>query len=191
MAQRGVPQLDGRPDYAGDHRSDRAELAEASTSTITRWRGHSESLAQWVLEDSFTLGRLPWRTVGVQLVRDRQTLRAHETAAAERLASGHELSGHPLRRDMRARGVHDPLLQASCTADIPSQRGYTRRCSPCRASIRMRFVEQLIARFSSQGHPRALARQVVDGSDRIPKFLLPVVRNSSPPVAALTMRRWC
>jgi mannitol 2-dehydrogenase len=38
------------------------------------------------------------------------------------------------------------------------------------------YCLQLIARFSSEAIADTLARQVVDGSDRIPKFLLPVLR---------------
>ena len=37
------------------------------------------------------------------------------------------------------------------------------------------YCDQLIARFSSKAIRDTLTRQVVDGSDRIPKFLLPVI----------------
>ncbi len=38
------------------------------------------------------------------------------------------------------------------------------------------YCDELIARFGSEAIRDTLARQVVDGSDRLPKFLLPVVR---------------
>ena len=38
------------------------------------------------------------------------------------------------------------------------------------------YVDQLIARFGSKAVQDTLERQVVDGSDRLPKFLLPVLR---------------
>jgi mannitol 2-dehydrogenase len=40
----------------------------------------------------------------------------------------------------------------------------------------VQYREQLIERFSSEAISDTLARQVVDGSQRIPKFLLPVLR---------------
>src|SRR3546814_14423405 len=39
------------------------------------------------------------------------------------------------------------------------------------------YQAQLLARFSNRAIQDTLARQVVDGSDRIPKFLVPVIED--------------
>lgn len=135
----------------------------------------SESFVQWVLEDRFVNGRPPLELVGAQMVDDvgpyelmklRLLNASHQAMSHLGLLSGwtwvHEVCRDPLfagflRGYMRAEAV--PTLRPVPGIDIES------------------YCDELIARFGSEAIQDTLARQVVDGSDRIPKFLLPVVRS--------------
>lgn len=139
------------------------------------WPVLSESFEQWVLEDRFTLGRPAFETVGVQVVDE---VAPYELMKLRLLNASHQamsylglLSGfttvHDACRDVRFRAfllgyMHDeavPTLAEVPGIDLDSYSG------------------ELIERFSSTAIADTLARQVVDGSARLPKFLLPVLRD--------------
>ncbi|MGU3646498.1 mannitol dehydrogenase family protein [Microbacterium sp. C23T] len=152
----------------------RASIAEGF-GVEDLWPVRSESFDQWVLEDHFTLGRPPLETVGVQLVPDvvpyelmklRLLNASHQAMSYLGILSGatyvHEVCTDPLfveflRSYMDAEAI--PTLQPVPGISLPA------------------YCDQLISRFGSEAILDTLARQVVDGSDRIPKFLLPVVRD--------------
>jgi len=139
------------------------------------WPVRSESFEQWVLEDRFCTDRPPLEQVGVQLVADvgpyelmklRLLNASHQVMSYLGILAGatyvHEVCTDPIFTEflqdyMRAEAV--PTLQPVPGIDLDS------------------YSHQLIARFRSQAIRDTLARQVVDGSDRIPKFLLPVVKD--------------
>lgn len=137
------------------------------------WPVRSESFVQWVLEDDFPLGRPALETVGVQLVEDvlpyelmklRLLNASHQAMSYLGLLSGatfvHEVCADPLFAGFLRDYMHQeaiPTLRPVPGIDLDL------------------YVEQLLARFRSEAVRDTLARQVVDGSDRIPKFLLPVV----------------
>ncbi|ACO48168.1 mannitol dehydrogenase family protein [Deinococcus deserti] len=138
------------------------------------WPVVAESFTQWVLEDTFTLGRPPLEQVGVQLVQDvepyelmklRLLNATHQAMGQLGLLAGytyaHEVCQDPVFVDFLLGYMIDeatPTLHPVPGVDIAAYR------------------EQLIARFASTAIQDTLARLVVDGSERIPKFLLPVVR---------------
>ena len=139
-----------------------------------RWPVHSESFEQWVLEDAFPLGRPPLEEVGVQLVDDvepyelmklRLLNASHQAMSYLGILSGatfvHEVCTDPLFTGFLLGYMHEeaiPTLRPVPGIDLDA------------------YCAQLISRFSSEAIRDTLARQVVDGSDRLPKFLLPVVR---------------
>ena len=139
-----------------------------------RWPVHSESFAQWVLEDWFTLGRPPLEDVGVQLVGD---VEPYELMKLRLLNASHQAMSY-LGILSGATYVHEVCTDPLFTGFL---RGYMHReamptLRPVPGINLDAYGEQLIARFGSEAIRDTLARQVVDGSDRIPKFLLPVVR---------------
>lgn len=139
-----------------------------------RWPVHSESFVQWVLEDTFPGGRPPLELVGVQMVDDvepyelmklRLLNASHQAMGYLGLLAGetwaHEVCQDPLFTDFLLDYMHleaMPTLRPVPGIDLDD------------------YCRQLIDRFSSEAIRDALARLVVDGSDRIPKFLLPVLR---------------
>jgi mannitol 2-dehydrogenase len=148
--------------------------AVAALGVEDRWPVRSESFSQWVLEDRFSAGRPPFETVGVQVVDDvtpyelmklRLLNASHQAMSYLGILAGetyvHDVCRDPLFAGFLLDYMHReaiPTLQAVPGIDLPE------------------YCEQLIARFSSEAIRDTLARQVVDASDRIPKFLLPVVR---------------
>ncbi|MFZ4896397.1 mannitol dehydrogenase family protein [Plantibacter sp. Mn2098] len=138
------------------------------------WPVVSESFEQWVLEDRFTLGRPDFGAVGVQLVPD---VAPYESMKLRLLNASHQamsylgiLAGftfvHELARDQRFVTF---LLDYMSYEAIPT-------LDPVPGIDLASYRTQLIERFSNTAIADTLARQVVDGSERIPKFLLPVLR---------------
>lgn len=138
------------------------------------WPVRSESFEQWVLEDSFSAGRPPLDEVGVQLVAD---VEPYELMKLRLLNASHQAMSY-LGILSGAEYVHevctDPLFVAFLQGYMHAEAIPTLRPVP---GIDLdAYCDQLIERFGSEAIRDTLARQVVDGSDRLPKFLLPVVR---------------
>lgn len=140
-----------------------------------RWPVLSESFEQWVLEDSFSDGRPPFEQVGVQLV---DNVEPYELMKLRLLNASHQamsylglLAGESYVHDVCRDGLFSAFLD-----------GYmVREASPTLAPVPGidldAYRRELMRRFGSEAIKDTLARQVVDGSERIPKFLLPVVRD--------------
>lgn len=139
-----------------------------------RWPVRSESFTQWVLEDAFPGGRPPLELVGVQMVDD---VEPYELMKLRLLNASHQAMGylgilageqwvHEVGRD---RVFADFLLGYMHREAIPTLR-------PVPGIDLDAYCLELIARFGNEAVRDTLARLVVDGSDRIPKFLLPVLR---------------
>jgi mannitol 2-dehydrogenase len=139
-----------------------------------RWPVLSESFEQWVLEDDFSDGRPPYEQVGVQLVEDvepyelmklRLLNASHQAMSYLGLLAGETYVHDVCRDDLFARFLlgymHEearPTLAPVPGIDLDA------------------YSAELMRRFGSEAIKDTLARQIVDGSERIPKFLLPVVR---------------
>lgn len=139
-----------------------------------RWPVRSESFEQWVLEDAFPAGRPPFDEVGVQLVDD---VEPYELMKLRLLNASHQAMSY-LGILSGAEYVHevctDPLFVSFLQGYMHEEAIPTLRPVP---GIDLdAYCDQLIERFGSEAIRDTLARQVVDGSDRLPKFLLPVVR---------------
>lgn len=139
------------------------------------WPIRSESFVQWVLEDNFPLGRPDLAAVGVQLVDD---VEPYELMKLRLLNASHQamsyvgvLLGHSW--------VHEVCRDEDAVAFL---RGYMHdeaipTLAPVPGVDLGEYCEQLLERFASEAVRDTLARQMVDGSQRLPKFLLPVLRH--------------
>ncbi|WP_291053092.1 mannitol dehydrogenase family protein [Herbiconiux sp.] len=150
------------------------ERVSAEFGLDDRWPVLSESFVQWVLEDDFTAGRPAFDEVGVQLVAD---VEPYELMKLRLLNASHQamsylglLSGavyvHEVCRD---RLFADFLLGYMTSEARPT-------LAPVPGVDLDEYSAELMRRFGSEAIKDTLMRQIVDGSDRIPKFLLPVVR---------------
>jgi mannitol 2-dehydrogenase len=153
--------------------ADRAEV-RAHFGIDDRWPVVCEPFAQWVLEDVFPAGRPPYEEVGVQLVA---SVEPYELMKLRLLNAGHQalgyfgyLCGHRFVHE----AAQDPLLRSFLLGYLEEEGIPT---VPEVPGIDLRdYGRSLIVRFSNGHVPDTLARVCAYSSDRIPKFLVPVVR---------------
>ena len=138
------------------------------------WPVVCEPFMQWVLEDRFPTGRPPLEEVGVQLVAD---VEPYELMKLRLLNASHQamcylgyLSGYRYAHEV----CRDPLF-------VDFLRGYmddeaTPTLAPVPGVDLEAYKRQLIERFANPEVRDTLARLCAESSDRIPKWLLPVVR---------------
>ncbi len=154
---------------------DRAEVARRF-GIEDGWPVLCEPFTQWVLEDRFPLGRPPLEDVGVQLVDD---VEPYEMMKLRLLNSGHQalaylgqLAGYRLVHD----AAQDPLFQRLLLGYMEEEATPTLRPLP---GIDLdAYRRDLISRFSNPAIRDTLARLAFDGSERLPKWLLPVIRDN-------------
>jgi mannitol 2-dehydrogenase len=154
---------------------DRAEVARRF-GVEDRWPVVCEPFTQWVLEDRFGLGRPPLEDAGVQVVAD---VDPYERMKLRLLNAGHQalaylgrLAGYELVHD----AAQDPLFQRFLLGYMEEEATPTLRPVP---GIDLdHYRRDLIARFSNPHIRDTLARLAFDGSERLPKWLLPVVREN-------------
>jgi mannitol 2-dehydrogenase len=144
-----------------------------------RWPVVCEPFTQWVLEDAFeggTAGRPPLQDVGVQLVPD---VEPYELMKLRLLNASHQalcylgyLSGYRYAHEV----CQDPLfvdfllayMDREATPTLPEVPGVDLEA----------YKHQLIERFANPEVRDTLARLCAESSDRIPKWLVPVIRTN-------------
>jgi mannitol 2-dehydrogenase len=141
-----------------------------------QWPVVCEPFTQWVLEDDFSNGRPPWEDAGVQLVSD---VEPYELMKLRLLNASHQalcyfgyLAGYRLVHEVCQDALFQNFLLAymdeEATPTLPSVPGIDLRD----------YKQNLIARFSNPNVRDTVARLCAESSDRIPKWLLPVIRNN-------------
>jgi mannitol 2-dehydrogenase len=153
--------------------ADRAELA-ARLGVEDLWPVVCEPWTQWVLEDSFACGRPPLEDAGVQLVDD---VAPYELMKLRLLNAGHQVLAQ-LGRLAGLEYVHeacrDPDFRQFLLGYLEEEGGPT--LPPVPGVDLARYERTLVERFSSPAIRDTLARICAEASDRIPQFLLPVIR---------------
>ena len=153
--------------------ADRAEIRERF-GIEDRWPVVCEPYAQWVLQDTFTSGRPPYERAGVQVV-DR--VEPYELMKLRLLNGSHQamayfgyLSGYRLVHE----AAQDPLFQAFLFGYMDKEA--TPTLAPVPGVDLEGYKYTLLERFSNPQIRDTIARLCAESSDRIPKWLLPVVR---------------
>jgi mannitol 2-dehydrogenase len=154
---------------------DRAQIAERF-GVEDAWPVVCEPFTQWALEDNFSLGRPAFEAVGVQVVPD---VEPYELMKLRLLNASHQglcyfgyLAGYRLVHEV----AQDPLF-ASFLLDYMNQEA-TPTLAPVPGIDLTAYKAQLIERFSNAAVRDTVARLCAESSDRIPKWLLPVVREN-------------
>jgi mannitol 2-dehydrogenase len=158
--------------------ADRELLAER-TGVADRWPVVCEPFTQWVLEDKFAggwAGRPPFEEAGVQLVMD---VEPYELMKLRLLNASHQalcypgyLAGYRFAHEVCA----DPTFVAFLLAYMDREGSPTLRSVP---GIDVNaYKHQLIERFANPAVRDTLARLCAESSDRIPKWLVPVIRDN-------------
>lgn len=154
--------------------SDRATLVERF-GIEDRWPVVCEPYTQWVLEDRFTRGRPPFEEVGAQLVED---VTPYELMKLRLLNAGHQVMCY-LGYLAGYRYVHEA---AADPAFVDLLMGYWERegtpaLQPVPGVDLVAYRKSLIERFANPAVADTLSRLCFGTSDRIPKFLVPVLRH--------------
>ena len=152
---------------------DRAEVRDRF-GIDDRWPVVCEPFTQWVLEDSFSLGRPPYEDAGVQVVED---VEPYELMKLRLLNASHQalcyfayLDGYRLVHE----AAQDPLYREFLRGYMDEEG--TPTLSPVPGVDVEAYKATLIERFSNPEVRDTVARLCAESSDRIPKWLLPVVR---------------
>jgi mannitol 2-dehydrogenase len=153
---------------------DRGELARRYGIT-DRWPVVCEPFTQWVLEDRFE-ARPPLEDAGVQVVQD---VEPYELMKLRLLNASHQavayfgyLAGYRLVHD----ACQDPLFASFLLAYMDEEA--TPTLEPVPGIDLNDYKRSLIGRFSNPQVRDTIARLCAESSDRIPKWLLPVIRHN-------------
>ena len=140
------------------------------------WPVVSEDFEQWVLQDSFPQGRPPYEDAGVQVVDD---VEPYELMKLRLLNASHQgmcyfgyLAGYRYAHEVS----QDPLFAAFLLDYMV--REATPTLAPLPGVDLAAYRHRLIERFSNEHVRDTLARLCAESSDRIPKWLLPVIREN-------------
>jgi mannitol 2-dehydrogenase len=154
---------------------DRAQISERF-GVDDAWPVVCEPFTQWALEDNFSAGRPPFDDVGVQVVPD---VEPYELMKLRLLNASHQalcyfgyLAGYRLVHE-----VAQDQLFANFLLDYMNREA-TPTLSPVPGIDLDAYKLQLIERFSNAAVRDTVARLCAESSDRIPKWLLPVVREN-------------
>ena len=154
---------------------DRAEVARRF-GVDDAWPVVCEPFTQWVLEESFTAGRPPFEQVGVQVVQD---VEPYELMKLRLLNASHQalcylghLAGYQLVHEV----AQDPLFAEFLLSYMDVEA--TPTLQPVPGIDLEDYKRTLIVRFSNAGVRDTVARLCAESSDRIPTWLLPVVREN-------------
>lgn len=155
--------------------ADRADVAQ-SYGIDDGWPVVCEDFEQWVLEDKFVAGRPPYEEAGVQLVDDvvpyelmklRLLNATHQGLCYFGHLAGYRAVHDVARNDLFAqfllsymKNEAEPTLRALPGVDLDA------------------YQHKLIERYSNEYVADTVARLCADSSDRIPKWLMPVVREN-------------
>ena len=153
--------------------ADRAEVRERF-GIEDQWPVVCEPYTQWVLQDAFRAGRPPYEQVGVQVV---DQVEPYELMKLRLLNGSHQamcyfayLAGYRLVHQ----AAQDPLFQAFLLGYMNDEA--TPTLAPVPGVDLDGYKHTLIERFSNPQVRDTIARLCAESSDRIPKWLLPVVR---------------
>jgi mannitol 2-dehydrogenase len=140
------------------------------------WPVVCEPYVQWVLEDDFPGGRPRWQDCGVQLVTG---VRPYELMKLRLLNAGHQalaypgcLAGYRYAHEAAA----DPVFAAFLLGYLQLEARPTLMAVP---GVDLdEYIATLLLRFANPAVHDTLARLCAATSDRIPKFVLPAIRQN-------------
>jgi mannitol 2-dehydrogenase len=154
---------------------DRTQISERF-GVEDAWPVICEPFTQWALEDKFTSGRPPLEDVGVQVVPD---VVPYELMKLRLLNASHQalcyfgyLAGYRLVHE-----VAQDRLFGNFLLDYMNREA-TPTLAPVPGIDLDAYKLQLIERFSNAAVRDTVARLCAESSDRIPKWLLPVIREN-------------
>jgi mannitol 2-dehydrogenase len=150
--------------------ADRAMVAE-TFNIADAWPVVTEPFKQWVIEDTFSNSRPPLEEVGVQIVGD---VHPYETMKLRLLNASHQamaylgyLAGYRYAHEVLGDQDFVNFLRRFMDEEV------TPLLPPVPGIDLAQYKRTLLERFANPKIADTLARLATDGSDRMPKFVLP------------------
>jgi len=140
-----------------------------------RWPVPCEQFFQWVIEDHFPLGRPPYEEANVQMVKD---VAPYELMKLRLLNASHQglcFFGHLIGYRFVHEAMEDPLIVELLRRYMDEEA--TPTLLPVPGVDLDEYKAKLIERFSNEYILDTIPRLAAESSDRIPKFILPVVHD--------------
>jgi mannitol 2-dehydrogenase len=155
--------------------ADRAELA-TQFGLDDLWPVVCEPFTQWVLEDAFGSGRPPFEQAGVQVVPD---VMPYELMKLRLLNAGHQALGY-FGYLLGHRYVHEAARDVALARYVRAymDREATPTLQPVPGVDLTAYKDELLDRFGNPEVRDTVARLCAESSDRIPKWVLPVLREN-------------
>jgi mannitol 2-dehydrogenase len=153
---------------------DDRQALEARFGIADRWPVVCEPFIQWVLEDSFSGDRPPLEPTGVQVVSD---VAPYELMKLRLLNASHQGLCYFARLcdyTYVHEAAQDPLFRGFLRGYMDEEA--TPTLDPVPGVDLEAYKAELIERFSNPEIRDTVARLCAESSDRIPKWLMPVVR---------------
>ena len=169
------------------------EIVQDELGVEDHWPVPCEPFFQWVIEDHFPSGRPPFEESLVQMVKD---VMPYELMKLRLLNASHQglcyfghLSGYTYVHEV----MRDELIVKLLKTYMDNEA--TPTLSPVPGVDLAAYKNQLIERFSNPEVQDTVARLAAESSDRIPKWLLPVVRElladgKEVPMSAAIVASW-
>ena len=160
---------------------------------VDQWPVVCEPFTQWVIEDHFPTGRPAWEDAGAQLVEDvvpyelmklRLLNASHQALCYLGFLSGYEYA-HEVCSDELFRAFLLRYMEREGSPTLPEVPGVDLDA----------YRHELIDRFANPAVRDHLARLCLESSDRIPKWLVPVIKENLAAggeidAAALVVASW-
>jgi len=153
-----------------------------------------EPYRQWVLEDNFPQGRPRLEKVGVEFVDD---VAPYELMKLRILNGGHAAIAFPAAL-IGLHYVHQAMAEPTILAFLKKliTEEVTPTLQPVAGVDFEDYFELVIKRFSNKEIGDTISRLCLDSSNRLPKFILPIVSatldsNKNCPGLALVIALWC
>lgn len=139
------------------------------------WPVIAEPFEQWVIEDDFPTGRPPWEEAGAQLVDD---VEPYEHMKLRLLNSTHQAIAY-LGHLVGHRYAHETMGDPRFVSLL--RRYWTEEARPTLPPVPgvdlQEYTDTLEERYGNEHVRDTLARLCADSSNRIPPWLVPVVRD--------------
>lgn len=140
------------------------------------WPVAAEPFTSWVLEDNFADGRPPFEKAGVQIVDD---VAPYELMKLRLLNASHQglcYFGYLMGYRLVHEAAQDPLIAGFLREYMDAEA--TPTLKPVPGIDLDDYKRTLIERFANPEIGDTIARLCAESSDRIPKWLLPVIREN-------------
>jgi len=158
------------------------------------WPVVCEPFRQWVIEDTYAGARPPWETLDIIITED---VRPFEHMKLQLLNAGHSVLGfaaHQFEIELVHDGMADPDVLSLVEAYL--HREAKTALHPVEGMDFDKYIDDLLERFANPQVRDQILRLAMDGTSRLPKFVMPTLRthleNGGPTkLAALFLTTWC